>query len=205
MLEKKQKILLIVLCVLFIILAIFVNYGLTKQIDNIVYSLIQNIQTNQITEILKIITNIGGIPSLFFIALFLSIILFICQKRKQGIAILLNLLMSSSMYIILKNIFQRPRPEAVEQLISETGHSFPSGHTTNNVAFYGFAIYLIYENVKNKKVRNLLIILLSIMPILIGFSRIYLRVHYFSDVLAGIIVGIISITIFVSFIYKKIK
>ena len=205
MLEKKQKILLIVLCVLFIILAIFVNCGLTKQIDNIVYSLIQNIQTNQITEILKIITNIGGIPSLFFIALFLSIILFICKKRKQGIAILLNLLMSSSMYIILKNIFQRPRPEAVEQLISETGHSFPSGHTTNNVAFYGFAIYLIYENVKNKKVRNLLIILLSIMPILIGFSRIYLRVHYFSDVLAGIIVGTISITIFVTFICKKIK
>ena len=205
MLEKKQKILLLILFGVFILLAICVNYGLTQNIDNFVYSLIQKMQNSTLTEILKVVTNIGGIPSLFFIALFVSIILFICKKRKWGKAVLLNLLMSSITYIVLKNIFQRPRPDLAEQLINETGHSFPSGHTTNNVAFYGFAIYLVYKNIKNKSIRNLLIILLGMMPILIGFSRIYLRVHYFSDVLAGLIVGITSIILFVSFIYPKIK
>ena len=205
MLGKKQKILLFILFSLFVIIAICVNCGIMQNIDNSVYALIKNIQNNTVTKILTIITNLGGIPTLFFIALFLSVIFFICKKRKWGIAVLLNLLMSSTIYIVLKNIFQRPRPEAVEQLISETGHSFPSGHTTNNVAFYGFAIYLIYENIKNKKLRNILFLLLGIMPILIGFSRIYLRVHYFSDVLAGIIVGSISVTLFISIVYNKIR
>ena len=205
MLGKKQKILLFILFSLFVIIAICVNCGIMQNIDNSVYALIKNIQNNTVTKILTIITNLGGIPTLFFIALLLSVIFFICKKRKWGIAVLLNLLMSSTIYIVLKNIFQRPRPEAVEQLISETGHSFPSGHTTNNVAFYGFAIYLIYENIKNKKLRNILFLLLGIMPILIGFSRIYLRVHYFSDVLAGIIVGSISVTLFISIVYNKIR
>ena len=204
MLEKKQKILLIILAIAFIILATCVNCGLTQNIDDSIYYLIHNIQNNTLTEILKVITNLGGIPILFFIALFVSIVLFVCKKRKWGIAVLLNLLMSSAIYIVLKNIFQRPRPELTEQLITETGHSFPSGHTTNNIAFYGFAIYLIYKNIRNKKVRNFLCIVLGIIPILIGFSRIYLRVHYFSDVLAGIIVGVISITLFISCIYKRI-
>ena len=174
-------------------------------IDNNVYAFIQKIQNETLTKVLKVVTNLGGVYSLFPIAILTALILFFCKKRKCGIAIILNLLMSSAMYVFFKNIFQRPRPEIAEQLINETGYSFPSGHTTNNVAFYGLAIYLIYENIKNKKIRNILFILLSIMPILIGFSRIYLRVHYFSDVIAGMILGSISVILFISYIYNKIK
>ena len=71
----------------------------------------------------------------------------------MGIAVILNLMISSSTYIILKNIIQRPRPNELERLVGETGFSFPSGHTTNNTAFYVFAIYLVCQNVKNKKLR----------------------------------------------------
>lgn len=78
------------------------------------------------------------------------------------------------------------------------GFSFPSGHTTNNIAFYGLAIYIIYNNVKNKKLRNILIIIFSLIACIIPFSRIYLRVHYVSDVLAGICLGIICIIVTVN-------
>lgn len=175
------------------------------EFDNAIYNLVTQIRNDKFTEVLKVITNLGGIVSLFFIALCTVLILFFFKKRKEGIAVALNLLLSTLIYVILKNIIQRPRPPEIERLILETGFSFPSGHTTNNIAFYGFAIYLIWSQVKNKKLRNILCIMLGIMPILIGFSRIYLRVHYPSDVLAGIVLGTACVVFFVKIIYPKIN
>lgn len=175
------------------------------EFDNAIYNLVTQIRNDRFTEVLKVITNLGGIVSLFFIALCTVLILFLFKKRKEGIAVALNLLLSTFTYVVLKSIIQRPRPPEVERLISETGFSFPSGHTTNNIAFYGFAIYLIWNQVKNKKLRNILCIMLGILPILIGFSRIYLRVHYPSDVLAGIVLGTACVVFFVKIVYPKIN
>lgn len=171
--------------------------------DKAIYNFIINLRNPVLTEILKVITKFGGIFSLFLITLVIVIILLVLKKRKFAIAISLNILISSLTYIILKNIFQRSRPPIDERLIEEVGFSFPSGHTTNNVAFYGFAIYLIYTNVKNKKIRNVLCCFLAFIPAVIAFSRIYLRVHYPSDVIAGCVLGIICVVVFVNFIYKK--
>ena len=70
------------------------------------------------------------------------------------------------------------------------GYSFPSGHSMISAAFYGFLIYLIYKKVKNKKLKITLIIVLSILIVSIGISRIYLGVHYTSDVLGGFLLSI---------------
>ena len=203
--KNKQKILLIILLIIFIFLSICVNFQLTQKIDNSVYNLIKNIRNEQLTNILIVFTNLGGILNLFFITLIIVIILFLLKKRKYAIAIALNIMISSSAYIILKNIFARPRPDKTYSLINESGYSFPSGHSTNNMAFYGLIIYLIYTNVKNKIFRNLCCCILAIVPIIIGFSRIYLGVHYFSDVIAGFCLGLICVCIFLSYIYDKIK
>lgn len=202
--ESKQKIVLIMLLALFIVLAICMRFQLTDTIDNNIYSAIQNIQNESLTAVLISITNLGGISKLFFIMLITVIILLLLKKRKWAISIVANLMLSSIAYISLKYLIQRPRPDRIDSLIDEIGYSFPSGHTTNNTAFYTFAIYLIYKNVKNKKLRTFLCILLGIIPVIIGFSRIYLRVHYFTDVLAGFCLGIICVIIFISFIYNKI-
>ncbi|MBQ9554553.1 phosphatase PAP2 family protein [bacterium] len=82
----------------------------------------------------------------------------------------------------MKEIIQRPRPDIL-RLVQETDYSFPSGHTMESLAVYGlFAISLILLT-KNKKIRTLIIILISIIIFLIITSRIYLGVHYFSDIL----------------------
>ncbi len=202
--EKKKKILLIILLIIFILLAIFVKAGFTQNIDNSIYQLIKKMRTENITQILKIITNLGGISSLFFISLTVAVILCIFKKRKIGTIIVLNLLISSSIYIILKNIIQRVRPDISQSLINEAGYSFPSGHTTNNTAFYALLIYLICKNVKNKNICIILSVILGIIPILIGFSRIYLGVHYFSDVIAGFCLGIICVIFVTSVAYNRI-
>ena len=138
--------------------------------DDEIYNVIKSIQSEKLTTFLIIITNFGGILSLFSIALITALILFLLKKKKLGIAIELNLIISTSMYILLKNIFQRPRPDIVENLVNVTGYSFPSGHSTNNMAFYAFAIYLVCENVKNNKIKKLLCIFLRINT---NFNRIF--------------------------------
>ncbi len=74
-------------------------------------------------------------------------------------------------------------------MVEASGLSFPSGHTMVAASFYGLIIYLIWVNVDHKLYRNALVVLLTIFIILIGFSRIYLRVHYATDALAGFAAG----------------
>lgn len=176
-----------------------------ENFDNFIYEIVKNIRSDRLTTIMKVLTEMGGIEGLFFITAINVIIMSILKKRKFAIGITLNLIISTVTYAILKNIVQRPRPPIEERLIAETGYSFPSGHSTNNMAFYAFAIYLIYTNIENKKIRNILCVILGIIPILIGFSRIYLRVHYPSDVIAGFALGFVLALMFISFIYKRIK
>jgi undecaprenyl-diphosphatase len=91
--------------------------------------------------------------------------------------------------IALKGIYQRPRP--LLPLTSASGLSFPSGHAMISACFYGLLIYLVYTHVRRHKVwRWVLIGALALLILLIGITRVYLRVHYATDVMAGILAGI---------------
>lgn len=203
--QNIQWILIAISACIFIILLINIINGNIIEFDNKIYQWISTFRTEQLTNILTVITNLGGIVGLFFIALITVIVLFILKKRKYGIAVAMNLFISTTTYIIIKNIIQRARPIIDERLIEETGYSFPSGHTTNNVAFYGLLIYLVCKTIKIKWLRNVLYLIFSLIIVTIAFSRIYLRVHYPSDVLAGFGLGFICVTIFINIYFKKGK
>ena len=150
------------------------------------------------TPIAKFITNFGG--AIFLIIA--TIILFILIKNKKiGFSIISNLVIVTILNQLLKNILQRPRPNEF-RIIEETGYSFPSGHSMVSMAFYGYLIYLIYRYVKNKYVKWALIVLLSILICTIGISRIYLGVHYTSDVLGGFLISISYLVIYISAVNK---
>ena len=150
------------------------------------------------TPITKFITNFGG--AIFIIIL--TVILFVIIKNKKiGISIISNLVIITAINQILKRIVQRPRPTEY-RIIEETGYSFPSGHSMVSMAFYGYLIYLIYKYVKNKYLKYISIILLSILICSIGISRIYLGVHYTSDVFAGFMISISYLIIYISAVNK---
>ena len=130
---------------------------------------------------------------------------FIYRKDKFALGMVLNLGMGAVLCFIIKNIVRRPRPTLSEMIVLERGYSFPSAHTVNNVILYGFAIYLIHKNMKNKKLRNFLCVILALIPVLIGISRIYLRVHYPTDVIAGFCLGIVLVILFTTFIWPRIE
>ena len=150
------------------------------------------------TPIAKFITNFGG--AIFLITL--TVILFILIKNKKiGLSIFSNLVIITVLNQLLKRILQRPRPTEF-RIIEETGYSFPSGHSMVSMSFYGYLIYLIYKYVENKHVKWISIVLLSILICSIGVSRIYLGVHYTSDVLGGFLVSISYLILFISTVNK---
>ena len=109
--------------------------------------------------------------------------------------------------LLLKSLFKRKRPLA-PLLRAVRGLSFPSGHAIISVTFYGLLIYIFFHTVKNNELNYLLTALLIILILLIGFSRVYLRVHYMSDVLAGFIIGVLWLFIALAVINRfenKIK
>ena len=161
--------------------------------DIIGYKIISTVLISDFTTpIAKFITNFGG--AIFLIIL--TIALFIVIKNKKvGLSIIINLVVITVLNQILKHILQRPRPTEF-RIIEETGYSFPSGHSMVSMAFYGYLIYLIYKYVKNKNVKWISIVLLSILICSIGISRIYLGVHYTSDVLGGFLISVSYLVVY---------
>ena len=174
------------------------EYEFNKEIMNgdiIGYKVISTLLISDfITPIAKFVTNFGG--AIFLVVL--TITLFILIKNKKiGISILSNLVIITILNQLLKRILQRSRPTEF-RIVEETGYSFPSGHSMVSMAFYGYLIYLIYKYVKNKYVKWSSIVLLSILICSIGISRIYLGVHYTSDVLGGFLISISYLIIYIS-------
>ena len=158
------------------------------------------------TPIAKFITNFGGA---IFIILLTVILIAVIKNKKIGLSILTNLAIITILNQLLKRILQRPRPTEY-RIIEESGYSFPSGHSMISMAFYGYLIYLIYKYVENKNVKWILISLLSVLICFIGISRIYLGVHYTSDVLGGFLISISYLVIYISavnnvFCRKEVK
>ncbi len=198
---KKFKWIILFICLLmFIAILEDVFEKEIMKLDILGYGLISNIISDNITPIAILITNFGGAITLIGLTI---IFLLVMKNKKMSFSILLNLAIATFLNIFLKNIIQRPRPDDF-RLINETGYSFPSGHSMISMAYYGYLIYLIFKFVKNKKLKTFLITFLCILILTIGLSRIYLGVHYTSDVIAGFVLSVSYLIIYTSIIKKYI-
>ena len=172
------------------------------QADIVGYELISSFLISDFaTPIAKLITNFGGALVLIGTTIILVISI---KNRRIGLSIMANLGIITGLNLLLKQIVQRPRPTEY-RIVNETGYSFPSGHSMVSMAFYGFLIYLIYKYVKNQYLKIGLITFLSILIISIGISRIYLGVHYTSDVMAGFCISVSYLVLYISSVSNWIK
>jgi undecaprenyl-diphosphatase len=163
--------------------------------DLIVFDRLSEWVTPFTTSFLQGITFLGShtflIPANLLLAFYF---LFMKKHRWYSIKVPVVALGGLLLMTLLKQFFNRPRP-LVPLLEPVRGLSFPSGHALMSVSFYGLLIYLVWENVKEPIRKWLLISSLVVLIILIGFSRIYLRLHYFSDVIAGFSIGVIWLSV----------
>ena len=117
------------------------------------------------------------------IILFTLLSLIYIKDKKLALTVPLNVIIATTLNQILKHIFRRPRP--LYRLIKIGGFSFPSGHAMVSMAFYGYLLYLANTFIDNKKQKKVIIFILSTIILLVGISRIYLGVHYCSDIITG--------------------
>lgn len=195
---KKFRIIIVCLCLLLFSVILFsvCKYGVLD-IDNNVYNFIsKNIMNDTLSSILKCVTHLGGVA---FIVLLWVLCFMFCKKNRWFITF--DLVGCTVINQTIKHIVRRPRPNVL-RLVEESGYSFPSGHSMISVAFYGLVIYLVYKNVNNKYLKWTLITLLSLLILTIGFSRIYVGVHYFTDVVGGFFLALAYLIVYI-YIYNK--
>ena len=191
---NKKNIVTYILLLLFLILTILVFTNNFSYIDDKIESFILSIRNKNLTDTMNTITNIGSAYSLIVITILL---LFFLKNKKTCLLITLNLIFSFLSSQIVKFILQRERPINIG-LVSASGYSYPSGHSMVSMAYFGFIAYLIYKNISNVFLKIIFIMLFILLSIVIGFSRIYLGVHYFSDVLGGFLLSIFYLSLFIN-------
>ena len=200
--QNKQYIIILLLVLLIISITCGVVTNKELFIDNLAYKiLVEKLRCPLLTKIMKIITSLSNTGVIILIATFITLALY--QKNKKvALTIPTNLALAAILNQILKFIFHRPRPTGY-RLLEIGGYSFPSGHAMASMAFYGFLIYLVHKFIKNNTIKKLIIILNILIIILIGISRIYLGVHYCSDVLVGYSISIIYLMLYIKVLKKQ--
>ena len=200
---KKRVVVSIFLILLFLILIFLVKSWMTLEIDNHIYYSIMQSYSPSTTSIFRFFTNVWGTYWVIWITILL--VSFLTYKKwfwKYTIILTITPIIIYILNTVIKNIIQRPRPEIL-RLIDETGYSFPSGHTMQALAFYWLIIIITNKFIDNKVLKYLINIISIIMIVWIAISRIYLWVHYFSDIVWWIILSLIYLIIIKYFIDNK--
>lgn len=188
----------ITLFILFILWTILLVKNKLSRIDNIVYNKIK--LNNKKTIFFKYFTNLASTK--YFIIICLLLIIFL--KNKLALLISIAMIIDAIIVFIAKHIIKRERPN-INRIVEEKGYSYPSGHTFSATCFYGLVMFLI--NISSITLGYQLLITIALISIilLIGFSRIYLGVHYFSDCIGGILLSSSYIILYVYLVYDVLK
>lgn len=157
--------------------------------DLIIIDWVQSFISVKHTKLMEFITFFGSFIAIIGIAILTIIIMLLKKKRWEALFFLIAVLGSSFFNTILKWIFHRTRP-TIHPIIQETGYSFPSGHSMVSFVMYGMLAYFsLFFFSKKWRAKIITIIFFSVLVLFIGLSRIYLGVHYPSDVIAGFSAG----------------
>jgi undecaprenyl-diphosphatase len=155
------------------------------QFDHSVIAFIQGLETPSLTLIMKVFTFIGSFPSVVVIVLLASFFLYrVFEHRTELLLFVMVVVGTPIINQILKQFFQRVRPD-FNRLIEIGGYSFPSGHAMNAFALYGILTFLFWRHIPTRTGRTVLILISSLFILMIGTSRVYLGVHYPSDIIGG--------------------
>jgi len=194
--SKKRKGAAFACFLFFGFISYFVITRDTLVFDTVIREYIYSHRNDGLTVFFTTVTYLGNWNT---ISLICGLFLLIPRVRSSfGLPLSAAALLASLIQKALKVSFHRARPDLALHLINQGGYSFPSGHSFSVLIFYGMMIFLCRRNLKNKTAANLITILLSCLILLIGISRIYLGVHYPTDVLGGWSMGLCVLLVFLS-------
>lgn len=181
----------------FFVLAYLMQSKRSFSIDTKLSSFAEKYVTGGLYELISFITNLGSKPVVIGIAIFTLLVMWWRTKDYIGLATVAGVLIGSDqLYKILKDVYQRERP-IYDPSIDAVGYSFPSGHATVSMAFYGIIIYFVWKYMKQSSLKTIALYSLGTYIFIMGMSRVLLRAHYISDVLAGFAVAFTYVTLWI--------
>lgn len=176
---------------LFVILGYVVKFhpNYLKGFDWPIQTILRGDLPDSLTFFFSNVTSLINIPVIItWVVVLVGLFLY---KKWWSEAILLagNLALTGILVALLKNVYQRPRP-TIQHLVEEGGFSFPSGHALASTLVVGVLVIIVSQRVKNRHLRHLLQVLLMVFILTIMISRVYLGVHYPTDVLGSFLLGL---------------
>ena len=190
--ENKRIVILAVCAIVFVALLEDVLDGDLMRLDTAAYALIvERLRADWLTPIMESVSALATPVSL--IVFLLVVVAFAPGKRPGACAV--NLVLVFLLNQALKFVIQRPRPDGF-QLAVEQGFSFPSGHSMVAMAFFGLLVWMVWHYESDRATRIGCSVAFGLVIVLVGVSRIYLGVHYASDVLAGFCVSLAWLAIY---------
>jgi len=181
----------------------FENSAMMLSVDKTVAQFLFNIRITGLANALFYFSKMGTFPVVVLIAVAITTVLLLRRNFIYLFALLVALAGTGTTVLIGKNYFHRVRPEAFS-FYFEPLYSFPSGHATVAVAFYGLLFYVLIRHVEKYKNKSLWMGVAILFVLLLGFSRLYLGVHYLSDVLAGFSLGLLWLLLAISLLEWRI-
>lgn len=148
----------------------------------------------------RLFKGITFLASAKFVAILCVILLIIISNKRIPIAVIANMLIMWPLIGGTKNTFKRERPN-INRLVVEKGYSYISGHTMTATVFYGFIIFLVIISSLVLPLKVIFVILLSLLILLVAYTRVYLGVHYLSDTIGAILFGSSYLLLYIYFTY----
>ena len=165
--------------------------GDTRRFDETVRNFVHEFAAPALTSVMRAASFLGSTLFLTVFGVMIVVALYLRKHRRGAILFTLTTVGSSILIFVLKHIFKRVRPEPFFDTLLPTSDSFPSGHSLGSFCFYGALAVILTTRIKSVRLKIIVWISAAAMILLVGISRIYLGVHYPSDVVAGYAVGLI--------------
>lgn len=199
---KYKNINLILAIIIFIVTTVLLFTGNAFYIDKYVFEFVRKPGMG-LYNFFKVITNLGG--KKFIVLIILMSFLLYRSNKEIPISMTTLAFITTVINQFLKYTIKRPRPLFIG-IIKETGYSFPSGHSMITIAIYGYIIYLINNSNIDKYIKYLLNSIFTLLIILIPISRVYLGVHFATDIIAGMSLSYIILHLYLdnkAYFFKK--
>ncbi len=184
----------------FFALWLMVEMNHASLIDDHIRNAVLSMRSSWLTPIMKGITYMGNWQTITAVCLIL--LAFRKTRITYGVPLSIGALFVSLTNKGIKALVMRPRPDQAMFLIEQGGWSFPSGHAITSMFFFGMLIWLLRRNMTDPRLANILTAVFAVPMVLIGISRVYLGVHYPTDVLAGWCLGLLVIVVMAEIIIK---
>lgn len=163
--------------------------------DELTVQWINHLASEKVTNVVIKVTQFGALEMLLLLWMLVTVVLAIKKQWRDIMLISTSTLGGTLLMFMMKSLFHRERPLLGTPIIHETGYSFPSGHTTIAMCFYGSLAWVLLRHCEPLWLKALCVIGLALVILLIGLSRVYLGVHYPSDVLGGFCLGLFWISL----------